>query len=537
MSIRTRAALAVGLSLTTLLAACGGGGSNGSKVEGGAVTMRGCNPQNPLITTSTSEVCGGDVLDAVSSGLVRYNAQSGAPEKDMAESIETTDNQHFTVKLKPGRKFSDGTEVKAKNFVDAWNWGAYGPNAQINSYFFEPIKDYEDLQSDKGAQPKAKEMSGLKVVDDHTFTIETTQKLANLEVRLGHTPFMPLPDVFFKDTEAYGKKPISAGPLMVENWTPNREIVLVKNPHYDGPDKTQVGKVTFRIYQNSDAAYKDAQAGNLDIDNDPPQSALINEKYKNDFKDRNISAPIAGNGTISFAPKETDPSVQNPKLRQALSMAIDRETISKQIFAGARVPATGWVPPAVDGHKAGGCGEYCTYNPTKAKQLLQEAGGYTGTLTFSYNADSDHGPWTKAVCNNIKQNLGINCVSTPVVDFKTFRTQITKHEMKGMFRSGWQMDYPSIENFLTPQFSTGGSSNDGKYSNPEFDKKLAEAAEAASLEEANKEYQDAESMLAEDMPSIPMFDYTRQVVYSDRISDIKITKKGTIDWASLKVKG
>lgn len=148
MQHRSRAAIVAGLSLTALLAACGGGqggsdpqASGGGEaavtqpagVEGGTVSLRGCNPQNPLIGASTNETCGGDVIDAVTAGLVHYNTDTAAPENDIAESIETTDNQNFTIKLKPGYKYSDGTEVKAKDFVNAWNWAAYGPNAQLNA--------------------------------------------------------------------------------------------------------------------------------------------------------------------------------------------------------------------------------------------------------------------------------------------------------------------------------------------------------------------------------------------------------------------
>ena len=108
------------------------------------------------------------------------------------------------MKLKPGYKFHDGTEVTSKSFVDAWNYAAYGPNAQSSGYFMEPIEGFADLQCAgttnpddpcEGYTPKAKEMTGLKVVDDKTFTIKTTEKVSNLPVRLGYSAFAPLPDV------------------------------------------------------------------------------------------------------------------------------------------------------------------------------------------------------------------------------------------------------------------------------------------------------------------------------------------------------
>jgi oligopeptide transport system substrate-binding protein len=206
-------------SVALLAAACGGGSDNpgtsssasGGKT-GGTVTVRGCNPQNPLIPSNTTETCGGNVLDAITAKLVHYNPETAAPENDIADKIESTDNQNFTITLKKGYKFHDGTEVKSKNFVDAWNYAAYGPNAQSSGYFMEPIEGYGDLQCAgkdsedpcKGYTPKAKAMTGLVVKDDYTFTVKTTEKVSNLPVRLGYSAFSPLPDSFFNDPKAFG---------------------------------------------------------------------------------------------------------------------------------------------------------------------------------------------------------------------------------------------------------------------------------------------------------------------------------------------
>jgi oligopeptide transport system substrate-binding protein len=137
---RTRGMAAVAITSVVLFAtACGGGGGATSEpggeappATGGEVVVAGCTPENPLIPGNTSETCGGDIIDAMTSKLVRYNTDTAAPENEIAESIETTDNKVFTVKLKP-YKFHDGTEVTAKSFVDAWNYTAYGPNGQAGS--------------------------------------------------------------------------------------------------------------------------------------------------------------------------------------------------------------------------------------------------------------------------------------------------------------------------------------------------------------------------------------------------------------------
>ncbi len=549
----TRTVAVAALSAVALLAAgCGSGDGDDTATSaaggqtGGEITVRGCNPENPLVPANTGETCGGDIIDATTAKLVHYDPDTAAPKNDIAESIETTDNQNFTVKLKQGYKFQDGTEVKAKNFVDAWNDAAYGPNAIYNSYFFEPIEGFADLQCAgtanpddpcEGYTPKAKEITGLKVVDDYTFTIKTSEKVSNLPVRLGYSAFAPLPDAYFKDPKAFGDKPIGAGPFKVDSWTKDQSIVLSKFADYSGENKPKLDKVTFKIYQDSDAAYNDVLANNLDVTDEIPASALIDDKYKSDLPDRNAQKATGVIQNVAFAPAKVDPLYADPKLRQAISMAIDRETIIKQIFNGTREPATGWVSPVVDGYKADQCGEFCKFDPAKAKALYEEAGGFKGDkMTLAYNADAAHKDWTEATCNSIKQTLGVECQAVGVVDFATFRQQVGDRKMKGMFRNGWVMDYPSIENFMTPLYGTNAASNDNDYSNPEFDKLLAEGAAATDPAAANAKYQEAEALLAKDMPTIPMWYGKDTFGWSENVTGVKITPFGQIDWSSISRK-
>ncbi|WP_226344804.1 peptide ABC transporter substrate-binding protein [Agilicoccus flavus] len=554
MRAKTRAAVVASLSATALLTACGGGGGGdaggggstggGQGAGGGEIVARGCQPQNPLIGGDTGESCGHDIVELFTSTLYKYDPDTAEPKADIAESIETTDNTNFTVKIKPGYKFQDGTEVKAKNFVDAWNYTAYAPNAQYLSYFMEPIAGFADLQSEdpdgdgpqKGPKPKAAKMSGLKVVDDHTFTIKTTTPVSNLPVRLGYTAFAPQPDAFFKDPKTFADKPIGAGPYQVVSYEKGRQAVLQKFSGYSGQFGGKVDKITFRIYQDIEAAYNDLLAGNLDVADELPASALVAKKFQSDLPDRWAQKAYPAIQTIMFAPDKVSPDYANPKIRQAISMSIDRQKIINDQFDGARQPATGWGAPGTQGYAEGLCGEFCTYNPTKAKQLLAEAGGFKGKLTISYNADAAHKDWVTATCNSIRTALGVDCVAAPVTDFATFRDQIGGGKLKGMFRSGWIADYPHIENFLTPQYSTGGSSNDNKYSNPAFDKKLVEAGTLEG-EASLKAYQDAEKMLATGMPSIPMWYYTAQIGWSEKMNNVKVNvASGRPDLLSATVK-
>ncbi|MES9013793.1 ABC transporter substrate-binding protein [Cutibacterium acnes] len=519
--------------------AAGGSNNSAPAKDGGSITVRGCTPQNPLIPSNTNETCGGNVLDAVTARLIHYNPDTAKPEMDIAQSIETKDNQNFTVKIKPGYKFSDGTKVKAQNFVAGWNWAAYGPNAQQSGYFFEPIEGYADEQCGDEAcktKPKVKTMSGLKVVDDHTFTIKTTEKVSNLKVRLGYTAFAPLPDAFLKDptNKKWEKMPIGAGPYKVTDNTATA-ITVAKNENYAGAYQGHVDKVTFKIYNDASPAYNDAVANNLDINDLVPTDQLTNDQWKSDLSGRWAIRQSGINQTLTYSGKDKQ-LASNKDLVKALGMDIDRETITKQIFAGSRTPADGWVSPVVDGYKKDQCGQMCKYDKDKAVELYKKSGGYKGTLTIAVNGDGDHKAWSQAICNGWKNDLGLKCQLKVTPDFKTLRDMITKRQLQGFFRTGWQMDYPSIENFLTPMYATGASSNDNDYSNKAFDAKLADAAAATNTGEANKLYQEAEKMLVEDPPNIPLWTTSTPFAWSNKVANVKLTPFGTIDFQSVSVK-
>ena len=543
-------ALAALALVSPMLVACGTGddaGEEGSGTAGdGSIVVRGCNPELPLIPSNTAETCGGNPQDVVTASLIRYSSDDATPELDIAESIETDDNMTFTVKLKEGYMFSDGTEVLAHNFVDAWNYAAHGPNGYQGSYFIgaADIAGYDALQctgedeeqpcAGDGA-PAARELTGLEVVDDHTFTITTNDPVSNLPVRLGYIAFAPLPDVFFEDPKAYGQKPVTAGPYTVDHWTRNEEIELVKNENYSGEFEGNVDTITFKMYTDTAAAYNDLRAGNLDLTDEIPTEALTDEVYVDDLEGRAAQEAVGVFQAVSINPV-ADESLDNPDLRKAISLAIDRQGIIDTIFAGTRTPADGWVSPVVDGYIEGQCGEWCEFDPDRAKQMLEDAGGYNGELTLTYNGDGDHGPWSEAACNSIRQTLEIECTARPIPTFAEFLTKAGNGEIQSLFRYGWQMDYPSIENFLVPLYDKDAASNYFNFNDPEFEELTEQAAQAGTPEEANELYQEAERRLAEDMRVIPLWFSTATIGWSDKLEDVEITPFGTPAYSEITLK-
>ncbi|WP_333769035.1 peptide ABC transporter substrate-binding protein [Streptomyces sp. IBSBF 2435] len=484
------------------------------------------DPQNPLEPANTNEVQGGKVLDMIFMNLKEYDA-SGKANLEAADSITTTDQQNFTIKIKPDLKFSDGTPVTSGSFVDAWNYGALVTNKQLNAYFFADIDGYAAVHpsDDPGAKPTAQTMSGLKVVDDHTFTVKLTQKFSTWPDRLGYKAFAPLPKTFFSNHAAYLNKPVGDGPYMVESYTKGASMKLVPNPNYTGPNKPKNKGVLLKVYTSADTAYADLQSGNLDVLDNIPSADLSH--VKSDLDGRYLNQPAGIIQTFSFPMYEAawnKPGME--KVRLGISMAIDRKTITDKIFSGTRTPASDLTSPvlgAAGGYSSTLAGDAVKYDPAKAKQLIQEGGGLPGgQMKIGYNADADHKVWVDAVCNSINQALGNNkaCVGAPTGTFADFRNQITKGQMTQPFRSGWQMDYPLIDNFLTPLYATGGSSNDSKYSNKTVDSLIKQANGEADTAKATSLYQQAEAQVFKDMPVVPLWYQNGQAGWSSKVSHV-----------------
>jgi len=523
---------------TLALAGCAGGSnpdSSGKPAAGGdasaIIKTNGSEPENPLIPTNTNEVGGGKILDSIFAGLAYYDGK-GALVNDMAEEIKVDSPTKLTVTLKKGQKFTDGTEVKADNFIKAWDYGAQLSNKQLNQSWFSDIVGF----STDADSP----LTGLKKVDDTTFTIELSSPVAaDFATRLGYSAFYPLPDVAFKDMAAFGEKPIGNGPYKLaegEAWKHGVSIDLVKNDDYQGGRKVQNGGLTITFYSSLDAAYADLQSGEVDVIDAIPDTAI--STFESDLGDRAVNQPAAIFQSFTIGEQVAHFSGEEGKLRRAaISMSIDREAITKTVFNNTRTPASDFTSPVIDGwsDKLDGA-DVLKYNKDEAKKLWAEAdkiSPWSGTFQIAYNSDGGHQTWVDAVSNSIKNTLGIEAAGAPYVDFATLRAAVNargadgKRTIQTANRSGWQADYPAQYNFLFPLYSTGASSNDGDYSNPEVDKLLEEGASATDSKKATEDFTKAQEILLKDLPAIPLWYSNVSGGYSEKVQNV------TFGWNSV----
>jgi oligopeptide transport system substrate-binding protein len=533
------------MSVALVTTACGGGGGEpdgGATASSGAtISVNGTEPENPLVPGNTNETGGGKIIDALFSPLVEYDAQTAQPANMVAESIETTDSSVYTIRLKDDWTFHDGTPVTAQSFVRAWNYVAYSPNGQQNGSFFSQIQGYDQVHTEDpdGAagpqtapQPAAQEMSGLRVVDERTFEVTLNAPFAVFPTMLGYRAFSPLPDLFFSDRAAFEANPIGNGPFRFVSRQPGVNVIVERYEQWPGAPRPSVAGIEFRFYESAEAAYADVVANNLDFIEVIPPSGLAGNLYQTDLADRSVSRTFLGVQRLGFP--LYDARYQNPQLRQAISMAIDREQLNQRIFGGTRPPADGLVAPDVPGRVANQCGELCTYQPERAKQMFQ-ASGFQGPIELTSNADSGNAEWIQATCVSISNALGVQCNFVPVPTFGEHRSAINARQLSRLYRSSWVADYPSIENFLNPLYRTGGSTNDGEYSNPAVDALLARADAATSVEESNGLYQEAERMIIQDMPAIPVYFQSFQAGWSERLQNVTVTPFRELDLETVTV--
>jgi len=544
MRVSKRAGVvAITATVALIAAGCSGdddkGGGTTSDAASSSIVIFGGQPENGLVPANTTETNGGKVIDYLWTGLVAYPNDGGAPKNALAESIESPDSKVWTIKIKPNTKFHDGTTVKAENFVKAWNFDALATNNMANATFFSDIQGFSEVNppapegSDKAPAPTAKEMSGLKVVDETTFTVTLNAPFSIFPTKLGYSAFMPLPDAFFSSTpDAFGKKPIGNGPVKFVSWVDNQDIKLTRFDDYTLDDKVKIKDVDIKMYDQDTAGYDDLVSGSLDFMEQVPTSSLAGDKWKSDLADRAHSGPTPTTGIISWP--LYDKRFQSPDLRRAVSLAIDRQSISEKIFFGSRKPADSWSNPLTPGGTPGDC-SVCKFDPAAAKAALAKAGGFKGDMVFYYNADASHKEWMEAVANSVKNTLGISARAEGIPTFAVFRQQVNAHQMKGPFRAAWQQDYPDVENWIGPLYVTGGSSNDGLFTNAQVDALYKQGTSAADANAAHAKFADATKIIDANVPAMPVYFYEEQWGTSAKLTKAEINNVGFLDLSSVEV--
>ncbi|MGH8998501.1 MAG: peptide ABC transporter substrate-binding protein, partial [Acidimicrobiia bacterium] len=403
--------------------------------------------------------------------------------------------------------------------------------------FFDKIEGYDALQGDPEAtppvEPTATELTGLAVVDDTTFTVKLREPFSQLPLTLGYQAYYPMPTAGLADPKAFDEAPVGNGPFQMDGTWQHDQVIRVKRYADYAGDPAAADAVEFRVFSDATTSFRELQADSLDIATSVPLPEI--DATRAEFGDRFVERKSAAFNYLGFP--MTDPDfAERPQLRQAISLAIDRAAIITALYKGTKQPAQSVIAPLVPGSRPDAC-TYCDFDPKRAKALLDEAGGFNGTLRLWYASGADLDETMEAIANQLRQNLGIDDIVFEPLPFAELLGKIKAREVDGPFFFNWLMDYPSPQSYLEPLYQSESTSNRTGYSSPEFDQRLADANRAPSLEEGIGLYQAAEDVVLADMPVVPLWFGLTHAVHSVAVTGVRIDPFSRIRVADVAVTG
>ena len=491
----------------------------GKKKADGITVQIGPNPET-LDPALNSAVDGGNMLITLFETLLIID-QDNKVQPGQAEKYEVSpDGLTWTFTMRDGLKWSDGTDLNAKDFEYTFkriaDTNVAAPYAETVIGMIEGYKD--------AIESKNPEKLNVKASDDgKTLTVKLAYPCSYFDKIVAFGTMSPVQKATVeKNGDSWATKPetyVCNGPYTITEWTPSEKIVCKKNENYKGGwDSSKIvnDKLTFLLLEDSSASYTAYTGGTAQLIKDVPTEEI--PTLKKDKKDEFNVDPILGTYYLSMNLNKAP--FNNKNVRKALSLAIDRDYVANTVMQGTYSPAYNYVGTGVDdvdpgkfleNSKAANGGK--TYisedykaNLEEAKKALAEAGYPEGkgfpTITYSTNDAGYH----KAVAEYLQQvykDLGIT-MNIDIVDWSSFTPKRRAGEYE-MARNGWVMDYNDASNMIELFVSSNGN-NDGKYNNPAFDKAMNDSkvadktAHFAALHEAEK-------IVSEDYGFIPVAYY------------------------------
>ena len=458
-----------------------------------------------------------DELDAIFAPLVTVSPTGELTDVQATSVIPSDGATVWTVTIKGGWTFHNGEPVTARSYVNAWNAAAYGPNAWAANSQFADVAGYPALNPATG-KPTAKTLAGLKALNATTIQVHLIHPDSQFPLELSTPGFFPLPDAYFTSPAAWESAPIGDGPFEVTgHWQPNKSLTVRRYPAYQGP-RPKADGIVFDIYTSLATAYTAVQAGQVDITMIAPSSYGT---AKREMPGNIVAFNAPAIDFLGFPLYNS--SFRSPLIREAISLAIDRPAINKALFGGVLTPATSILPPAEAGAPTGVCA-YCQYDPALARKLLAEGGGWKGPLVLWYPSGVGYDQEMQAIANQLTQNLGIKPITFNVTPTQAWIEDLADKKMTdGLTIGHWGAYFPSMENTLASLFEAGGTGNfETSYSSAALSGVIQAGDAATSIAASQASYRQAEQMIMNAFPVVPLF-YSKYVyVHGPAVSNVII---------------
>ena len=499
------------LGLFFLLCSCGPMESNLDSATDAQILHlgNGTEPQglDPHLATGVPEH---NIIAALLEGLVGENPEDLSPAPGAAHSWEISDDLlTYTFHLNPQAKWSNGDPVTADDFVYSWKRLLMPDLAAEYAYQLFVVKNAREFN-----QGNIQDFNqvGAKALDRLTFEVQLEAPTPYFLSLLSHYSTFP---VHRETIEKFGaiddpgslwtraENFVGNGPFILAEWALNRIIRVEKNPHYWDSDTVTLNEIRFYPIDNGVTEERMFRSRTLHITSTVPAEKI--EKYRQKSPELlNISPYL---GTYFYRFNVNKPPLDDPRVRKALAMSIDRLKIVEAITKGGQIPAYNLTPANTLGYTSEST---IVFDVEQAKLLLAEA-GYSGGVGFPeinilYNTSEGHRKIAVALQQMWKQALGID-LKLYNQDWKSFLFTVSNMDYE-IARGSWIGDYVDPNTFLD-MFVSGGGNNQTGFSNAEYDRSIRSAAKTIDMKQRYEYFQRAEKILTDQVPVMPIYTYTK----------------------------
>ena len=468
------------------------------------------------------------VLEHIFEGLTKKDV-TGKVIPGMAEKWEiSADGLSYTFHLR-NAKWSNGDTITAQDFEYAWKFGLDPNTASDYSYQLYYLKGGEKYNTADPKKVSADELKkladavGVKAVDAKTLQVTLEKPAAYFLELMSFYTYYPINKkvqesnpTWFNEASSY----VSNGAFKLTEWKHKEGLVISKNDGYYDKSKIKLKEIHFAVISDENTAWQMYQNGELDQTYPLPQdvTAKLTAEKNPEF--------VVGDdlSTYFYRFNTTKKPFTNVKVRKALAMAIDRQSLVKNVAQGGQRPAYGITPPGipdVKGDFALNTGAMYKEDLTEAKKLLAEGLKEEGmdklSFTLTYNTNEGHKKIAEAIQEMWRKNLGID-VKLENVEFQVKIDREHKLDY-AMTRAGWIGDYIDPMTFLD-MWTTESTQNDTGWKNPEYDKLIHEAQNSMDQELRMKNMRAAEKILMEQMPIMPIYFYTHPYSLKPYVKDV-----------------
>ncbi len=473
---------------------------------------------------TTSGVPESHVIGALLEGLTAVDPETLEAIPAAARDWEISDDgTAYTFFLREDGAWSNGDPVTAHDFVFSLR-RILSPNLAAPYYYMPfPVvgaREYYEGEIDDFSQV------GIRAVDDLTLEIRIRYPLPYFLTLLAHNTWYPVhPDTILAhglmdEPNTRWVRPenfVGNGPFTLQRWATGRRIEVRRNPDYWDADRVHLNEIHFYPLQHPLSGERAFRAGQLHITDPVPAERI--SYYQNERPD--VFATGDYFGTYYFRLNVTRPPFDDPRVRLALSLALDRETLVNNIYAGARSAAYSFVPPGVPGYEPK---PVIGHDVRRARELLADAGFPDGqgfpAMQILYNTSDEHSAIAQLAQEMWRRELGIN-VGLENTEWQVYLDRMNRLDYD-IARSGWIGDYLDPFNFLNTMVTGGGNNRTG-WSSGEYDALLDDIQRTADEETRWQLIRDAETLLVEEAPVLPLFFYNRMYLIDPAVQNWRPT--------------